>query len=72
MTLTVWFDTLILIVHPQLVALEKKVEEQSKKEVQKEQQEAEAPMINPGGFGNRLMLTQGNGYDTVLALWDRY
>ena len=50
-----------LIVSIQISALEKKVEEHSKKEVQKEQQESEAPMINPGGFGNRLMLTQGNG-----------
>ncbi len=45
-----------------LAALEKEVRERSKKEQQKEQQEADAPIINPGGFGNRLMLTQGNGY----------
>ena len=45
-----------------LSALEKEVRERSKKEQQKEQQEADAPIINPGGFGNRLMLTQGNGY----------
>ena len=43
-----------------LAALEKKVEEQSKKEVQKEQAEAEAPMINPGF--TRLAITQGNGF----------
>ena|SRR5712691_4551318 len=45
-----------------LSALEKEVRERSKKEQQKEQQEADAPIINPGGFGNRLLLTQGNGY----------
>lgn len=45
-----------------LAALEKEVRERSKKEQQKEQQEADAPIINPGGFGNRLMLTQGNGF----------
>jgi clathrin heavy chain len=45
----------------QLVALEKEVKERSKKDSQKEQQEAEAPIINPGGFGDRLLLTQGNG-----------
>lgn len=46
----------------QLAALEKEVKERSKKDTQKEQQEAEAPIINPGGFGDRLLLTQGNGY----------
>ncbi|KAI0285915.1 clathrin heavy chain 1 [Russula aff. rugulosa BPL654] len=45
-----------------LAALEKEVRERSKKEQQKEEQEADAPIINPGGFGNRLMLTQGNGF----------
>jgi clathrin heavy chain len=45
-----------------LAALEKEVRDRSKKEQQKEQQEADAPIINPGGFGNRLLLTQGNGY----------
>jgi len=45
-----------------LAVLEKEVRERSKKEQQKEQQEADAPIINPGGFGNRLMLTQGNGF----------
>jgi len=44
-----------------LVSLEKEVKERSKKDSQKEQQEAEAPIINPGGFGDRLLLTQGNG-----------
>ncbi|OSX64178.1 hypothetical protein POSPLADRAFT_1065482 [Postia placenta MAD-698-R-SB12] len=43
-------------------ALEKRVEELSKKDSQKEQQEAEAPIINPGLIGNRLMLTAGNGF----------
>jgi hypothetical protein len=42
--------------------LEKEVKERAKKDSQKEQQDAEAPIINPGGFGNRLLLTQGNGY----------
>ncbi|KAI0044509.1 clathrin heavy chain 1 [Auriscalpium vulgare] len=45
-----------------LAALEKEVKERSKKETQKEQAEADAPIINPGGFGNRLLLTQGNGF----------
>ncbi|EJF64173.1 clathrin heavy chain 1 [Dichomitus squalens LYAD-421 SS1] len=44
-----------------LAALEKEVKERSKKESQKEQEEAERPLIEPG-FGGRLMLTQGNGY----------
>ncbi|OBZ66438.1 Clathrin heavy chain 1 [Grifola frondosa] len=44
-----------------LAALEKEVKERSKKDTEKEQQESEVPIINPGGFG-RLMLTQGNGY----------
>jgi len=44
-----------------LVSLEKEVKERSKKDSQKEQQESEAPIINPGGFGDRLLLTQGNG-----------
>ena len=44
-----------------IAALEKQVKEQSQKEVQKEKEEAEAPILGPG-FGGRLMLTQGNGY----------
>ncbi|EIW79173.1 clathrin heavy chain 1 [Coniophora puteana RWD-64-598 SS2] len=46
-----------------MAALEKEVRERSKKEAQKEEQEAEAPIINPA---NRLMITQGsmNGYPT--------
>jgi clathrin heavy chain len=44
-----------------LAMLEKEVHERAKKDTQKEQQEADAPIINPGGFGNRLLLTQGNG-----------
>ncbi|KAI0343145.1 clathrin heavy chain 1 [Trametopsis cervina] len=44
-----------------LAMLEKEVKERSQKETQKEQQEAEVPIINPG-FGNRLMITQGNGF----------
>jgi len=43
----------------QLAQLEKIVKEQSKKEAQKEQKEAEAPIINPGGFGRGLLLTNG-------------
>ncbi|KAK0446711.1 hypothetical protein EV421DRAFT_1790875 [Armillaria borealis] len=42
-----------------LIQLEKEVKERSKKESQKEQAEAEAPMINPGGFGSTLLLTNG-------------
>ncbi|KAG7443630.1 clathrin heavy chain [Guyanagaster necrorhizus] len=42
-----------------LIQLEKEVKERSKKDSQKEQAEAEAPMINPGGFGNTLLLTNG-------------
>ncbi|KIM86720.1 hypothetical protein PILCRDRAFT_4614 [Piloderma croceum F 1598] len=44
-----------------LVTLEREVKERSKKDSQKKQQEAEAPIINPGGFGDRLLLTLGNG-----------
>ena len=44
-----------------VTALEKLVKELSTKDAKKEQAEAEAPIINPGGFGNRLMITQGNG-----------
>lgn len=44
----------------QIAQLEKDVKERSKKDDQKEQAEAEAPIINPGGLmGNRLMLTNG-------------
>lgn len=45
-----------------MAQLEKEVKERSKKDTQKEQAESEAPIINPGGFGNRLLLTQGNGF----------
>ncbi len=45
-----------------VAALEKQVKELAVKDSKKEQQEADAPIINPGGFGNRLMITQGNGY----------
>ncbi|KAH8116430.1 clathrin heavy chain [Phellopilus nigrolimitatus] len=45
-----------------VVALEKQVQELSVKDTKKEQAEADAPIINPGGFGNRLLLTQGNGF----------
>lgn len=45
-----------------VAALEKQVQEQSRKDTQKEQQEADAPIINPGMIGSRLMITQGNGY----------
>jgi hypothetical protein len=48
---------LILFCH-QLAQLEKEVKERSKKDAQKEQTEAEAPIINPGGFGG-LLLTNG-------------
>ncbi|KAI0924037.1 hypothetical protein AcV5_009400 [Taiwanofungus camphoratus] len=44
-----------------MATLQKQVEELSKKDSQKEQQEQEAPIINPG-FGTRLMLTAGNGF----------
>ena len=44
-----------------VAALEKMVKELSTKDAKKEQAEAEAPIINPGGFGNRLLLTAGNG-----------
>ncbi|EEB87569.1 hypothetical protein MPER_15038, partial [Moniliophthora perniciosa FA553] len=40
---------------------EKEVKEHSIKDKQKEQAESEAPMINPGGLGNRLLLTNGFG-----------
>lgn len=48
-----------------LAALEKEVRERSQKDSQKEQQEADQPIINPGGFGGRLLLTQGAGYVTL-------
>ena len=44
-----------------LAVLENEVKERSKKETEKEKQEAERPLIEPG-FGGRLMLTQGNGF----------
>ncbi|KAH6916189.1 clathrin heavy chain 1 [Coprinopsis sp. MPI-PUGE-AT-0042] len=42
-----------------MAQLEKEVKERTKKDAQKEQAEADAPIINPGGFGNRLMLENG-------------
>jgi len=45
-----------------VAGLEKQVQDLAVKDSKKEQQEADAPIINPGGFGNRLMITQGNGY----------
>jgi clathrin heavy chain len=42
-----------------LAQLEKEVRERSKKDAQKEQTESEAPIINPGGFGSTLLLTNG-------------
>lgn len=42
-----------------MAQLEREVKERSKKDAQKEQAEADAPIINPGGFGNRLMLENG-------------
>ena len=44
-----------------VAALEKLVKELSTKDAKKEPAEAEAPIIDPSGFGNRLMITQGNG-----------
>lgn len=44
----------------QLASLQKEITERSKKDQQKEQQEADQPIINPG-FGSRLMITQ-NGW----------
>jgi clathrin heavy chain len=45
----------------QLAALEKQVKEHSKKDQSREQQEAEQPIINPGGFGTARMITAGPG-----------
>ena len=42
-----------------VAALEKLVKELSTKDAKKEPAEAEAPIIDPSGFGNRLMITQG-------------
>lgn len=42
-----------------VLVLEKLVQELSTKDAKEEQAEAEAPISNPGGFGNRLMITQG-------------
>ncbi|KAF5355246.1 hypothetical protein D9758_006001 [Tetrapyrgos nigripes] len=39
--------------------LEKEVKEAATKNQQKEQAESEVPIINPGGFGNTLLLTNG-------------
>ncbi|OSD03000.1 clathrin heavy chain [Trametes coccinea BRFM310] len=44
-----------------IAQLEKDVKERSKKDAEKEQQEAEAPILQPG-LGGRLMITQGNGF----------
>ncbi|KAG8678263.1 hypothetical protein FRC08_017935, partial [Ceratobasidium sp. 394] len=44
-----------------LAALEKEVKEHSKKDKTREQQEADQPIINPGGFGNQRMITAGPG-----------
>ena len=43
-----------------VAALEKLVKELSTKDTKKEPAEAEAPIIDPSGFGNRLRITQGN------------
>lgn len=48
-----------------LSKLEKEVAERSRKETQKEQQEADQPIINPA-IGNRLLITQ-NGFTGVPA-----
>jgi clathrin heavy chain len=51
-----------LIASIKVAALEREVRERAQKDSQREQQEADAPIINPGGLlGNRLMITQGNG-----------
>jgi clathrin heavy chain len=42
-----------------MTALEKEVRERARKDSQKEQQEQDATIIPPGGFGNKLLLTQG-------------
>lgn len=47
----------------QLAVLEKEVRERAKKEIAKEEQEAEQPIINP-----MLLITQGNGFVFELAL----
>ncbi|KLO17941.1 clathrin heavy chain [Schizopora paradoxa] len=47
-----------------VTALEKRVQELAVKDSKKEQQEADAPIINPG-FGSRLMITQGNGQVSI-------
>ncbi|KAF9258879.1 clathrin heavy chain [Marasmius fiardii PR-910] len=44
-----------------LLQLEKEVKEHSRKDKQKEEAEENQPIINPGGFGNRLLLTNGFG-----------
>ena len=50
-----------------IAALEKQVQELAAKTTKKEQAEEETPIINPGGFGNRLLLTQGNGFAPQAA-----
>ncbi|KAG8776990.1 hypothetical protein FRC12_000588 [Ceratobasidium sp. 428] len=44
-----------------LATLEKEVKEHSKKDKSREQQEADQPIINPGGFGSQRMITAGPG-----------
>ncbi|QRW17148.1 Clathrin [Rhizoctonia solani] len=44
-----------------IATLEKEVKEQTKKTQTREQQEADQPIINPGGFGNQRMITAGPG-----------
>lgn len=59
--------SLTLFPFSQLAALEKEVKERSQKDSQKEQQEADAPIINPGMIGNRLLITQGNGCVHIIT-----
>ncbi|QRV88920.1 Clathrin [Ceratobasidium sp. AG-Ba] len=44
-----------------VASLEKQVQEHAKKDKSREQQEADQPIINPGGFGNQRMITAGPG-----------
>ena len=59
------FDTFSLCLSNQLIT---EVEEQLKKDHQKEQQEADVPINNPGGFGDHLLLTQDNWVNIILLI----
>ncbi|CCO28495.1 putative clathrin heavy chain [Rhizoctonia solani AG-1 IB] len=52
-----------------IATLEKEVKEQTKKTQTREQQEADQPIINPGGFGNQRMITAGPGMGAAPPMY---